>query len=214
MQTHHFVGEAHTQAFLNHNVTRSARASALHIVLGSDASTIARGRTLPRRAGVSSIAQWRRCKSIVDTTRIVVLPWLFLCRGVARPTRHASTSIVAATPALRLRSSCLHLWFSCNSVGCRGVLRIHVLCSAPIVPLATIAQNTRQQHLHHTVPMLCSSTRYLQRTVSRVLRFPLSVLASPLIVIARAQFVSAVPEFVGAARSCDNGLACQSSNTM
>ena len=102
---------------MNHDVTIRARASALYIVRSPDASTIPRGRTLPRRAGVSSIAQWRRCKSIVDTTRIVVLAWLFPCRGVARPTRHASTSLVAATSASRLRLLCLHLWFSCNSDG-------------------------------------------------------------------------------------------------
>lgn len=153
MQTHHFVGEAHTQAFLNHNVTISARASALHIVLSSDASTIARGRTLPRRAGVSSIAQWRRCKSIVDTTRIVVLAWLFLCRGVARPTRHASTSLVAVTPALRLRLSCLHLWFSCNSGGLS-------MCSPGLCSLFHAHRITCNNRTEHTTTTLASHGPY------------------------------------------------------
>ena len=95
---------------------------------------------------------------------------------------------------------------------CRRVRRVRVPCSTPVVPLATIVQNTRRQRLHHTIPMLCSSTWYLQRTVSRFLRFPLSVLASPLVVIACTQCVSAVPGFVGAARGYNNKLTRHSSN--
>ena len=153
MQTHHFVREAHTQGFLNHGVTISALASALYTVRSPDASTIPRGRTLPRRAGVSSIAQWRRCKSIVDTTRIVVLAWLFLCRGVARPTRHASTSLVAATSASRLRLSCLHLWFSCDSGGLS-------MCSPGPCSLLHTHRTTCNNHTEHTTTTLASHNLY------------------------------------------------------
>ena len=79
-------------AFLKHNGTISAHASALYTVLISGVLTVTRGPTLSRHAGVS-VVSWRRSRSIAHIARTVVLAWSFLCRGVVKPTRHASTSL-------------------------------------------------------------------------------------------------------------------------